>query len=42
VLDLARTDQLNLRAAIPDITRFVEWCERRRYSTARASRNFML
>ena len=26
------TDQLNLRAAIPDINRFVEWCERNRYS----------
>jgi hypothetical protein len=26
------TDQLNLRAAIADINRFVEWCERNRYS----------
>jgi hypothetical protein len=26
------TDQLNLRAAIPDINRFVEWCEENRYS----------
>ena len=26
------TDQLNLRAAIPDINRFVEWCEQNRYS----------
>jgi len=26
------TDQLNLRASIPDINRFVEWCERNRYS----------
>ena len=26
------TDQLNLRAAIPDIKRFVEWCERNGYS----------
>jgi hypothetical protein len=25
-------DQLNLRAAIPDINKFVEWCERNRYS----------
>jgi hypothetical protein len=25
-------DQLNVRAAISDINRFVEWCERRRYS----------
>ena len=25
-------DQLNLRAAIPDINKFVEWCERHRYS----------
>jgi hypothetical protein len=26
------TDQLNLRAAITDINRFVEWCEQNRYS----------
>lgn len=26
------TDQLNLRAAITDINRFVEWCERERMS----------
>lgn len=26
------TDQLNLRAAISDINRFVEWCERERMS----------
>ncbi|ACL63233.1 hypothetical protein [Methylobacterium nodulans] len=26
------TDQLNLRAAIADINRFVEWCERERMS----------
>jgi hypothetical protein len=26
------TDQLNVRAAIADINRFVEWCERNRYS----------
>jgi hypothetical protein len=26
------TDQLNLRASIPDINRFVEWCERNRFS----------
>ena len=26
------TDQLNLRASIPDINRFVEWCESNRYS----------
>jgi hypothetical protein len=26
------TDQLNLRAEIPDINRFVEWCERERLS----------
>ncbi len=26
------TDQLNLRAAIADINRFVEWCEGNRYS----------
>jgi hypothetical protein len=26
------TDQLNLRAAIADINRFVEWCERHRCS----------
>jgi hypothetical protein len=26
------TDQLNVRAAIADINRFVEWCERKRYS----------
>ena len=25
-------DQLNLRAAISDINKFVEWCERNRYS----------
>lgn len=25
-------DQLNVRAAISDINRFVEWCERHRYS----------
>jgi hypothetical protein len=26
------TDQINIRAAIIDINRFVEWCERKRYS----------
>jgi hypothetical protein len=26
------TDQLNIRAAIADINRFVEWCERQRFS----------
>jgi hypothetical protein len=26
------TDQLNIRAAIPDINRFVDWCEQNRYS----------
>lgn len=26
------TDQLNVRASIADINRFVEWCERNRYS----------
>jgi len=26
------TDQLNVRASIADINRFVEWCERKRYS----------
>lgn len=26
------SDQLNLRASIADINRFVEWCERNRYS----------
>jgi hypothetical protein len=26
------SDQLNLRASISDINRFVEWCERNRYS----------
>ena len=25
-------DQLNMRAAITDINRFVEWCEQKRYS----------
>ncbi len=25
-------DQINLRAAITDINRFVDWCERNRYS----------
>lgn len=28
----APTDQLNIRAAIADINRFVEWCERERLS----------
>jgi hypothetical protein len=26
------TDQINIRAAIADINRFVEWCERKRIS----------
>ena len=26
------TDQINIRAAVADINRFVEWCERNRYS----------
>ncbi len=26
------TDQINVRAAISDINRFVEWCERERFS----------
>ena len=26
------SDQLNLRASISDINRFVEWCERNRYA----------
>lgn len=26
------SDQLNIRASIADINRFVEWCERKRYS----------
>jgi hypothetical protein len=26
------TDQINIRAAIADLNRFIEWCERNRYS----------
>ena len=27
-----RDDQINIRASVRDLDRFVEWCERNRYS----------
>lgn len=35
------TDQINIRAAIPDLDRFVEWCEENRYSYGEGLRELL-
>ncbi len=35
------TDQINIRAAIPDLDRFVEWCDVNRYSYGEGLRELL-